>query len=202
MRRLARFALLCGLALVSAPAQAALFIYDANLSGLNESPPVVTTGTGFTTVTYDDLAHTLRVEVDFSNLMGTTTAAHIHVRQDLATPNGGVATQLPSFVGFPPDVTSGTFDGLFDLTLASSWNPAFVTANGGLAGAEGALFASLNDGRAYLNVHSSFAPGGEIRGDLSLIPEPALWGMMILGFGLVGGAMRRRRQKMALRYTA
>jgi hypothetical protein len=28
----------------------------------------------------------------------------------------------------------------------------------------------------------------------SVIPEPATWGMMIIGFGLVGASMRRRRQ--------
>lgn len=29
--------------------------------------------------------------------------------------------------------------------------------------------------------------------NLAAVPEPAAWGMMILGFGLVGGVMRRRR---------
>ena len=29
------------------------------------------------------------------------------------------------------------------------------------------------------------------------VPEPATWGMMILGFGVVGGAMRRRRRRPA-----
>lgn len=31
----------------------------------------------------------------------------------------------------------------------------------------------------------------------SPVPEPAAWGMMILGFGLVGGAMRRRTAKVS-----
>jgi len=29
------------------------------------------------------------------------------------------------------------------------------------------------------------------------VPEPATWAMMIAGFGLVGGAMRRRSTKVA-----
>ena len=32
---------------------------------------------------------------------------------------------------------------------------------------------------------------------ISAVPEPATWGMMIAGFGLVGGVMRRRAGKQA-----
>ena len=53
------------------------------------------------------------------------------------------------------------------MTLASSYNPAFVTAHGGtVAGAEADLLAGLKAGQAYLNIHSSTFPGGEIRGFL------------------------------------
>ena len=47
--------------------------------------------------------------------------------------------------------------------------------------------------------------GGEALGTLTVqylyldpIPEPATWGMMILGFGMVGATMRRRRSAHAL----
>jgi hypothetical protein len=33
------------------------------------------------------------------------------------------------------------------------------------------------------------------------VPEPATWAMMILGFGMVGGAMRRRKSRAALSYA-
>jgi hypothetical protein len=33
--------------------------------------------------------------------------------------------------------------------------------------------------------------------DVAAVPEPASWAMMISGFGLVGGAMRRRPAKVA-----
>ena len=34
-------------------------------------------------------------------------------------------------------------------------------------------------------------------GSLGAVPEQATWAMMILGFGAVGGAMRRRRLKVS-----
>ena len=38
-------------------------------------------------------------------------------------------------------------------------------------------------------------------GVVSAVPEPATWAMMLLGFGLVGGAVRRTRQKARVVYA-
>jgi hypothetical protein len=187
-------------ALVGASAaQAGIFIYTANLSGPAESPANNSPGTGTSTVTIDTDAHTMRVQATFSGLLGTTTASHIHAPTALpVTGTASVATQLPSFSGFPLGVTSGTYDNLFDLLTASTYNPSFVTANGGtVAGAEAALLSALAQGRAYLNIHSSQFGGGEIRGFLIGVPEPASWAMMLLGFGAIGLAIRRRPRSLA-----
>jgi hypothetical protein len=186
--------LLLSLALLAAPAQASIFVFEAQLSGSQESPDVDTPGTGFTTITLDDALHTLRVEVAFSDLIGTTTASHIHIRPDSTTPNGPVVTELPSFTGFPLGVMSGTYDHTFDTSLLETWNPTFVTNNGGTAaGAELAFLTALQSGLGYLNVHTSFVGSGEIRGNLSAVPEPATWLMMLLGFGTIGLVFRRRQ---------
>lgn len=174
-------------------AHAAVTIFTANLDGASEAPPNASPGTGFARVDFDPTAHTMRVQATFSSLLGTTTAAHIHAPAPLGG-TAGVATQVPTFGGFPLGVTSGTYDHIFDMTLASSYNPAFITLNGGTPGtAESALFARLIAGEAYFNIHSSAYPGGEIRGFLSAVPEPATWLMIITGFGMIGGALRQRR---------
>lgn len=185
--------------LVAAPgAQAATFIFAAPLLGTQEVPPVTTTGSGFAVVTIDDLARTMRVESTFANLTGTTTIAHIHCCAPLGT-NAAPATTVPSFPGFPTGITAGSFDQTYDMTLASSYNPAFVTASGGTAdGAFSAFLGGLQSEQAYFNIHTSAFGGGEIRGQLSLVPEPASWAMMVLGFGVIGGAVRSARQKRKL----
>jgi hypothetical protein len=173
--------------------------YLGSLSGTAENPPVASPGTGSTTVTYDATTHTLGVQVSFSGLLGATTAAHIHCC--VAAPGTvGVATQTPTFAVFPLGVTSGTYSQTFDLTLAASFNPSFVTANGGTpAGAEAALVSGLNAGQAYLNVHTVFAAGGEIRSflELRLLPVPATGAVGLAALaamlGLAGVMLLRRR---------
>jgi hypothetical protein len=150
-------------------------------------------------VDIDTVLQQMRVQASFSGLTGTTTAARIHAATAVAgTGTAGVATTTPTFTGFPLGVTTGSYDHTFDLTLASSYNPSFVTANGGTtSGAEAVLLAALADGKAYFNIHTNAFPGGEIRGFLTLtsVPEPST--MLLLGSGLVGlsGYGRKRFKK-------
>jgi len=143
--------------------------YSGNLSGPAESPPNASPGSGTTVVTYDAASHMLGVQITFSGLTGTTTMSHIHCCVAVAgSGTAGVATQVPTFSSFPLGVTSGTYSMSFDLTMASSYNASFVTANGGTpATAEAALAAGIANDQAYLNVHSSTFPGGEIRSFLT-----------------------------------
>jgi hypothetical protein len=187
-------------AAVAGSAQATIYHFEANLNGATEVPPNASPGTGLGVFIFDDALHTMMVDVDFAGLIGTTTAAHVHA--PTAVPGAGntmVATELPLFTGFPTGVTAGTYHHTFDMTLLASYNPAFVAGPGGgtAAGAEAALIQAGLAGKAYLNIHSSFAPGGEIRGFLTSVPEPATWALMLAGFGLAGAGLRLRRRAVA-----
>ena len=203
-----RFAIVLGLSALlgmASTGEGAVITYAADLSGANENPANASAGNGLATVILDTGAHTLRVVVSFQNLSGPTTASHIHCC--IAPPqNAGVATTTPTFAGFPLGVTSGAYDRVLDLTQTSSWNPAFITAHGGTpAGAEATLTTGLAAGQAYLNVHSSVYPGGEIRGFLALAPGPTAfdtsiptlseWSMiaLVLAVGVAALVVMRRR---------
>ena len=164
-------------------ANAAILTYVANLDGASESPPNASPGTGAAQVDYDNVAHTLHVHATFSGLLGNTTASHIHApTASPGTGTAGVATTTPTFAGFPLGVMSGTYDNTLDLTLATSYNPSYVTANGGTpATAEAALTAAIAAGKAYFNIHTQSFGGGEIRGFLVEAPTPARrnsWGRL------------------------
>jgi hypothetical protein len=185
-----------GILLAAGSLFASPITYDVILSGPGESPPNASPGTGFAVLTIDSTTNILNILSDtFSGLLGTTTASHIHCCTALpATGTAGVATQVPTFSGFPLGVTSGSYSMSFDMTLASSWNPAFITANGGTpAGAEAALVAGAAAGEAYLNIHSTVVPGGEIRGFLVPVPEPGTLSLAVAGLAGIVLTFKLRR---------
>ena len=180
--------------LVANGAWAAVITYEAALSGASEVPATGSTGTGFAEVIVDTTANTMDVIVSFSGLTGTSTASHIHCCTAVpGAGNAGVATTTPTFPGFPLGVIAGSYNNTFDLTQASSYNPAFVTAEGGsTAAAEAALLAGMAADETYLNIHSTVFPGGEISGYLVAVPEPgtaaAIAGALLMLLGLKRGA--------------
>ncbi|HEY0100276.1 MAG TPA: CHRD domain-containing protein [Pyrinomonadaceae bacterium] len=196
------FGLLVFVAVFSALAgvvQADPLVFTATLSGANEVPQTSSPGTGFAVVTVD--GNIMTVTANFSGLVTTTangspsgtTAAHIHCCAP-ATGTAGVATPVPTFPGFPSGVTSGTYTNSFDLTLASSYNPAFIAARGGTVEAARLAFLNgLQNGQTYFNIHSNAFPGGEIRGQLQPVPEPTT--LVLLGTGLAGAVLRSRRKR-------
>ena len=179
-------------------------IYTARLSGPAEAPPNASPGTGSATVNFDLTAHLLNIDMSFSGLTSGTTASHIHCcsAPPAAAP---VATQVPTFTAFPLGVTSGTYGRSFNTLDPATWNPTFVTANGGTAaGAEAALAAGLAAGVSYLNIHTSAFPSGEIRGFLTAastgqVPEPPAIALFAVAVAALVATRRKHRQSTSAR---
>ncbi|MEG8040834.1 PEPxxWA-CTERM sorting domain-containing protein [Sphingomonas sp. LR60] len=97
----------------------------------------------------------------------------------------------------------GAFGEPFSLTFGNETNPFTDAVLGDVDGVDGvdASTLSLDGGVLTVNLsNASFAPDSslQVKFDRTVtppagpVPEPATWAMMILGFGLVGAAMRKR----------
>lgn len=135
-------------------------------------------------ITFDDVTNDLTINVGwgsgngFTDLTGNATAGHIHGFTTSNSPasfleNAGVMIGLNSLGGWNPSATGGGFSGTVNLS--------------------GAQETALLNGQLYLNFHTATNSGGEIRGQLMAVPEPASVAavMAVAALGLV--ALRRRR---------
>jgi hypothetical protein len=180
-------------ALATAPAHSMVLQFTSKLG------PEVTgaTGNGSAQITIDDVTNMMRLQVTFQGLSGFTTVSHIHA----PTINPGTGTAgviVPSgstLPGFPTGVSSGSYDNLFDLGAITTYRTAFINSNGGTTtGARNALIGYIQSRQAYLNVHTTTFPGGEVRGFFQeQVPAP----LPVLGVGAAMAWSRRMRRRLA-----
>jgi hypothetical protein len=162
MKRLVTIAI--GVAALAGSASARpMFHYEFPIDGLQEVPPVVTPATGVGIVDYDSDTNFLSWTITFQDLIGTINNAHFHGPAPV-----GVAAGVRINIPFSPGVTAGTLIG--DATISE----AFET--------------ELLGGLWYVNIHSTFRPAGEIRGQV--VPTPGALALVGVA-GLLG--VRRRR---------
>ena len=127
----------------------------ANLSGFQEVqvPAVSTTATGTSTVTVNAQRTSLHVTLTTQGFNTAVVGAHIHA--GAIGQNGGIIFDLQPAPGEAP----GTLER--DL-VAANFRPAPAQ---NVTTFDQAVNAILN-GNAYVNVHTTAFPGGEIRGQL------------------------------------
>ena len=127
---------------------------------------------------YDDSINQLAVRIGFgatgigyaADLEGTFTGAHIHGPGDINT-GAPILHSLDSITSLQTGDRSGTISGFITLTDTE----------------EGYLFNNA----LYVNIHSSVNGGGEIRANLTAVPEPETYGVAA-GLALVAFAGYRR----------
>ena len=158
MTLIRRLALPIFIVLLFAPLAGAQTTFQATLTGQQQSPAVDTSANGTATFTLSadgtTLSYTLSV-VDTADI----TMAHIHIAA--AGQNGPVATWL-----YPSEPHAETKPGKFTGVLATG-TLTDASLVGPLQGKTIAdLVADIKAGNAYVNVHTSAHPGGEIRGQI------------------------------------
>jgi 23S rRNA (cytidine1920-2'-O)/16S rRNA (cytidine1409-2'-O)-methyltransferase len=57
-----------------------------------------------------------------------------------------------------------------------------------------AQLSNILEGRSYINFHTTQFAGGEIRGNISPIPEPETYALMLAGLGAMSLVARKRRR--------
>jgi hypothetical protein len=121
--------------------------YIAILTGANEVPPRTTTGSGV--ARFDDEGDVIEWSLELTNMTGVT-ASHIHL--------GAAGTAPPSniiFNLFTPNGTTGAVNGVVARGTITNANNPNVSLD--------SLRVLFNNGMAYVNVHTTVNPGGELR---------------------------------------
>lgn len=122
--------------------------YNVNgtASGAQEVPSVTTTGSANLTGEYDGDDNKLEYKIEWQNLSGNVTQAHIH---GPALTGVNAAALIPLTITL--NGTSGKIEG--SVTLPDSTE------------------TFLLQGRLYYNLHTTLHPNGEVRGQISTTPD-------------------------------
>jgi len=140
--------------------------FRATLTGYEEVPSVNTAAGGEFEARVNGA--TVDYTLTYSGLQAPVTQAHIHFAQKSV--NGSIMVWLcgtatnPGPAGTPPcPGTGGTVSGTFSAANVLASAPTQQLPAGDLEAFIDAMLA----GSAYVNVHSTVSPGGEIRGQVS-----------------------------------
>jgi len=161
--RLLAVAAAIGLSMTVATADEGATTFATSMSGFNETPPILTNGTGTFHITIQ--GNTATYTESFSGLTSDVLQSHIHFAQRGVA--GNVFVFLCTNLGNGPAGTpacpagGGTVTGT--ITAASILG---VPAQNVTAGDFQALVRILRSGDAYVNVHTNNFKGGEIRGQI------------------------------------
>jgi hypothetical protein len=134
--------------------------FKSDLSGNNEVPVVLTTGSGQVAVAPSSDQMSLSVTLNFSKLIGVAQSAGLYL--GASGTSGGLVTAL---CGGSKPACPTTAEGTVTITLSSS-DVLAIPAQGLAAGDLTSVLQALANGSIYINVLTSTFPNGEIRGQV------------------------------------
>lgn len=138
-------------------------------TGYEEVPSISTAGRATLQAQIASDEQSVGYALAYEGLDGAITQAHIHLAQKGV--NGGISAFLCTNVGNGPPGTPACPPPPAEVTDTLVAADVVGPAGQGLAAGElGELIAALRAGAAYVNVHTTAYPGGEVRGQIN---EPA-----------------------------
>jgi CHRD domain len=134
------------------------------LSGFEETPLAISTaGNGQFFARVDPSAETITYRLSYADLEGDVTMAHIHFGS--ASQSGGIAAFLCANMTGAPAGTPACPPSPATVTGVIEPEDVVGPADQGIEPGEfDELVAAIRSGTAYVNVHSTLWPSGEIRG--------------------------------------
>ncbi|HEV8721650.1 MAG TPA: CHRD domain-containing protein [Candidatus Binatia bacterium] len=182
----------------------AITIFNATLTGSQETPPNSSTATGTATFILNDAQTALSFTATIFGLdfTGSQTpastadnlvAAHIHC---CAAP-GAAASIVWGFFGSPFNDNNPN-DNVFTPfgvgvggTVSGKWD-----APEGNSTTLAEQLPSILAGLSYINFHTTQFPGGEIRGQILKVPEPSAFILFGIGLLVLRMAASRRQKRL------
>lgn len=158
-------------ALFAAPVDAAVYVFDFSTT----TPLSGVAGSASGTITTDDVSFESRTYTaqTITGITGTFNGSEIVGLTSLSGSNNLFYVSGPSFVD-----SSGL---------------AFITAAGDRIG----LFYQASLDIYRISSTGPFISASATASAVPAVPEPAGWAMMLLGFGLIGAALRTSRRQVA-----
>jgi len=150
--------------------------FRAELLGVREVPLVSSVARGTFRARLSDDGKSFEYTLNYAGLEGTVTQSHIHIAQPFAS--GGISVWLCKTAAVTPPAsvpadtpTCGEPGGAGPEAegVISAEDVIGPTTQAVPAAAFDELVALMRAGHAYANVHSTAAPGGEIRGQILLV---------------------------------
>jgi hypothetical protein len=161
--RLLAIAGVLALALTTASADEGPTHFSTSMTGFEETPPILTNGSGTFHATIQGNA--LTYTETFGGLTSPVTQSHIHFAERGVA--GSIFVFLCSSLGNGPAGTQACPAGGGTITgTVTAANVLGVTGQNITAGEFAELLRILRSGDAYVNVHTTRFPAGEIRGQL------------------------------------